>query len=156
MFFFGAFEECNSALFNPSHLKVKFSAGGADDRMSEVHVGSPRYIRDVNSHDATHDDGLDPDVRRLLSTDDIEVDAGVSEGDDRVTSALSVSVISAKMLSIIASIHFTSRILDYQFRFGLSKFFFPDMMKITNFTGLKYLMTPPCHRFGLFVTVTRV
>lgn len=92
------FWACNNTLYNPPHLKVKLSACGADDGKSEVHVGSPRYIRDACLHDATHDDGLDPDVRRLLSTDDIETDAGESEGDGGVTSALSVSAFYAIMI----------------------------------------------------------
>lgn len=87
-------------LFYPSHLKVRLRAGGADDKMSDVHVGSPRYIREACFHDAKHDDDLDPVVRRLLSTDDVDVDvgAGESEGDDGATSALSVSFLFAKML----------------------------------------------------------
>ncbi|CAM9610753.1 unnamed protein product [Pylaiella littoralis] len=91
--------------------QVKLSAGG--DKMNDVHVGSSRYIREVCSNGATHDDELDPVVRRFLFTDDVEVDAGESGGDDGATSALSVSFLLAEIrmrhISVIAAIDWTLR-----------------------------------------------
>lgn len=83
--------------------------------MNDVHVGSSRYIREVCSNGATHDDELDPVVRRFLFTDDVEVDAGESGGDDGATSALSVSFLLAEIrmrhISVIAAIDWTLRVL---------------------------------------------
>ncbi|CAM9092214.1 unnamed protein product, partial [Hapterophycus canaliculatus] len=59
--------------------KVKISA--ANDKLSDVHVGSPRYMREeAFSKDATYSDDLDPVVRRLLSTDEFYADSHAHVG----------------------------------------------------------------------------
>ncbi|CAM9545229.1 unnamed protein product, partial [Scytosiphon promiscuus] len=72
--------------------KVKLGAGGG--KLSDVHVGSPRYMRDEACfNDATYGKDLDPAVRRLLSTDEFDADnradvgaVGKLEGGDAAPS----------------------------------------------------------------------
>lgn len=71
--------------------------GATDDKLSDVHVGSPRYMREEACFNDTTYDDLDPIVRQLLSTDEFDADAhadigvvGEPEGGDGATGTLSV------------------------------------------------------------------
>lgn len=68
-----------------------------DDKISDVHVGSPRYIREVYFQDGIQRSDLNPAVRRLLTVDEVEVEFTEAEGIDGVSHLLSVRV-RAQML----------------------------------------------------------
>ncbi len=81
-----------------SFSKVKFGIGTSDDeKISDVHVGSPRYIREVYSQDAIQRSGLNPAIRRLLTADEPEVEIAEAEGIDGVSDLLSVRVRAQKL-----------------------------------------------------------
>lgn len=69
--------------------KVTLRADGADDKVVSVTVGSPRYMRETISPDATRGDDVDPVIRGLLSC--AQDTARLAEGDrDGAAGAFSV------------------------------------------------------------------
>jgi len=75
-----------------SKVKLGIETSDADDNTSDVHVGSPRYIREACFQDATQPSYLDPAVRQLLAAGEVDVEVAEAEGIDEVSDVLSVRV----------------------------------------------------------------
>ena len=75
--------------FSFLHTKVTLGGVGVADKVVTVAVGSPRYIRETISPDATHGDGVDAVIQELLSP--AQDTAGQAEGDrEEASDVLSV------------------------------------------------------------------
>lgn len=64
-----------------SQVKLRDGTGGVDEKISDVHVGSPRYIRETCFQDAACGRDLDPAVRRLLVADEVDVEVEFTEAE---------------------------------------------------------------------------
>lgn len=84
---------CVVCLISFLDTKVILTAGGSDNQdQISVTVGSPRYIRETISPDATLGHGIDPVIRGLVSSAEDDT-AGQAGGDlDEASGAISVRV----------------------------------------------------------------
>lgn len=87
---------CSTCLCIPFTTKVELRAGSDDDKV-DVSVGSPRYIREACSLDATNGDDVDPVIRWLLSAAE-DVAEQADDGNHGAPGAILVSSLCEKLV----------------------------------------------------------